>query len=221
MNPFVITKKTSGFCRKFYNEVESRLLESAVLGRLDHLLVGGDVDLDTAVLSPSFLGAVVSDRHGIRLALSGHAGSGDTAVLQVVGDALSPLVGKPLVDSVGTSVVRVTVDCDVSVLHVRHLAGEVAELVLGSLLEVGLVGVEENTAVEGDLDGLESIGVLDSLDLGVLKGGEFLGLLVHLLSDDSSGSGTDGCSDGGADGGTLAILTDDSAKSGTDSGTSA
>ena len=40
MNPFVITKKTSGFCRKFYNEFDYRLLESAVLGRLDHLLVG-------------------------------------------------------------------------------------------------------------------------------------------------------------------------------------
>lgn len=106
------------------------LLKSSVLGGFDHLLVGGDVDLDTAVLGPSFLGAVVSDRHGVGLALCGHTGRSDTAVLQVVGDALSPLVGESLIDSVGTSVVRVAIDGDVGILKIRHLACELGELVL-------------------------------------------------------------------------------------------
>ena len=47
-------------------------LQCAVLGLLNHRLVGGDVDLDTAVPGAAFLGGVVGHGHGVGLAFGGH-----------------------------------------------------------------------------------------------------------------------------------------------------
>ena len=81
--------------------------------------------------------------------------------------------------------------------------------------------VEEDTAVEGDLDGLEAVHILDGLDLGVLKRCQFFGLLVHLLADDGAGATAHGSTDGRTDGGALAVLADQIAEARADSGAGA
>ena len=47
-------------------------LQRPVFGFFDHRLVGGDVDLDTAVPGAAFLGGVVGHGHGLGLAFGGH-----------------------------------------------------------------------------------------------------------------------------------------------------
>ena len=95
------------------------------------------------------------------------------------------------------------------------------EVPLGVSLEGGLVEVEEDTAVEGDLDGLEAVHILDGLDLGVLERSQFFGLLVHLLADDGAGATAHGGTDGRTDGGTLAVLADQIAEARADGGAGA
>ena len=109
-------------------------------------------------------------------------------------------------------------DGDVGVGQVGHLSGELIEVSLGIGLESGFVEVEEDTAVEGYLDGLEAVHVFDGLHLGVLEGSQLFSLLVHLVADDGTGSTTHGGTDGGADGGTLAVLSDQVAETRTDGG---
>ena len=110
------------------------------------------------------------------------------------------------------------VDGDVGLGHVSHLGGELGKIGLGLGVQVSLVEGEENTAVEGNLDGLEAVGILDGLDGGCLESCKFGCLLVHLLADDGTCGGTDCGSDGCADGGGLAILTDKGSNACTESG---
>ena len=112
-------------------------------------------------------------------------------------------------------------DGDVGVGQVGHFGRELVEVPLGVSLEGGLVEVEEDTAVEGDLDGLEAVHILDGLDLGVLERSQFFGLLVHLLADDGAGATAHGGTDGRTDGGTLAVLADQIAEARADGGAGA
>lgn len=61
-----------GFFAPRHSVLSVEVLQSSVLSLLDHCLVGGDVDLDTAVLGAAFLGGVVGHRHGVGLAFGGH-----------------------------------------------------------------------------------------------------------------------------------------------------
>ena len=99
----------------------------------------------------------------------------------------------------------------------RSLTSAVRQLVLGSLGEFVAVGREEDTVGEGDLDGLQAVGIFDGLDVRI-EGGEFFRLLVHLLADDGAGAAADGGADRGADRGALAILADEVADAGTEGG---
>ena len=197
------------------------LLQRTVLGGLDHVLVGGDVDLDATVLGAALGGAVVSDRVVVGVALGGDALFGDALALEVLGHGVGTVVGDLLVRLGGAHVVSVAKDGDVRVGQVGHFSRELVEVLLGGGGEVGLVEVEEDTAVEGDLDGLEAVHILDGLDLGVLERSQFFGLLVHLLADDGAGSTTHGGTDGGTDGGALAVLADQIAEARADGGAGA
>ena len=112
-------------------------------------------------------------------------------------------------------------DGDVGVGQVGHFGRELVEVPLGISLQGGLVEVKEDTAVEGDLDGLEAVHILDGLDLGVLKRCQFFGLLVHLLADDGAGATAHGSTDGRTDGGALAVLADQIAEARADGGAGA
>ena len=101
-----------------------------------------------------------------------------------------------------------SVDCKVGLRHVGDTVCKLLEGFLGLGGEGCAVGGEEDTAVEGNLDGLETVDVNDRLDLGVLEFSEFFCLLVHLVTDNCTGATAYGSSDGRADCCTLAVTAD-------------
>ena len=190
---------------------DGRLLERSVLGGLDHLLVGGNEDLDATVLGAAFSRGVVSDRVIEGHAVGLDAGSRNAALLQIGGNGFGALDGDALIDGGGAGVVRVAEHGDVRLGKVRHLRGEFFQLGLGGGVEGRAVGREEDTAVESDLDGFQAVVVRHLLDLGILKGGQFSGLLVHLVADERAGAAADSRTDGSTDGSAFGVFADQAA----------
>src|SRR3712207_60550 len=101
------------------------------------------------------------------------------------------------VDTVITGCVSVTVNINVALVVIFQYGRELCQFALALCVEHRLVGGKENTAVECHLNSLQTVSVGYFFNFGVLHlGCSFGSDFIHVATNDGSGTGTYGGSDG-------------------------
>ena len=103
-----------------------------------------DVELDAAVLLTALGGAVVGDGLLGTITLNLDLGVFHAPVLEISGDNLCALLGKRIVDGVGTGVVGVACDLDLDIGIGLEIICDGVEILLCALVKTGLAGSELN-----------------------------------------------------------------------------
>ena len=159
------------------------LIEGAILGSLDHILVCGDIDLNATVLGTTCLGVIAGNGIVIGQTLARKACFGNTGASQIVQHLGCTCIGHLLVSGTGTHIVGMTIDLHVGLGIVDQRGGKLVERSLSFAAQLRAVESEEDTVVEGHLDALEAVDVGASVHLSTSNLSELTSLLVHLLAD--------------------------------------
>src|SRR3712207_9055219 len=170
------------------------LIQSTIVGCVNHSLAGVEINLNTAVLLATCGAGVVSYR--LRTTLTGYVlqlSGANTTALQVSGNALHDALPIWNVDTVITGCVSVTVNINVALVVIFQYGRELCQFAFALCVEHRLVGGKENTAVECHLNSLQTVSVGYFFNFGVLYlGCSFGSDFIHVATNDGSGTGTYG-----------------------------